>query len=105
MRIGQLRHKIVIQTPKETQNTLGEPVRVWEDFSEAFAEIKPISAKEYMANSGLRAEVSHQITMRYLPGMTPLKRIVFGERVFTIESVINIYETNRVMQLIVKENV
>lgn len=105
MRIGSLKHKIVIQTPQHIQNSVGEPSVVWEKFSEVFAEIKPILGKEYMANSGLNAEITHQITIRYLPGLTPLKRILFGDRIFNIESVINIYENNRVMQLMVKENV
>lgn len=105
MKIGQLRHKVQIQTPKETQDNLGGTVTIWESFSDAFAEIKPISGKEYMAQSGLNSEISHQITMRFIPGMTSTMRIIFGERIFTIESVINLYETNRVLQLMVKENV
>jgi len=102
MRSGNLKHKIIIQTYSETQNDFGEVVKGWEDFKTAYASITPLSAKEYY-KAGTNAEVSHKIELRYLKDIKPKMRVMFGAREFSIESVLNIREANKTLQLICTE--
>ena len=102
MRSGNLKHKIIIQTYSETQNDFGEVVKGWEDFKTAYASITPLSAKEYY-KAGTNAEVSHKIELRYLKDIKPKMRVMFGTREFSIESVLNIREANKTLQLICTE--
>jgi len=102
MRSGNLKHKIIIQTYSETQNDFGEVVKGWEDFKTAYASITPLSAKEYY-KAGTNAEVSHKIELRYLKDIKPKMRVVYDDREFSIESVLNIREANKTLQLICAE--
>jgi len=102
MRAGNLKHKIIIQTYSETQNDFGEVVKGWEDFKSAYASITPLSAKEFF-KAGTQAEVSHKVEIRYLKDIKPKMRVMFGTREFSIESVLNIREANKALQLICTE--
>jgi len=102
MRSGNLKHKIIIQTYSETQNGFGEVVKGWEDFKTAYASITPLSAKEYY-KAGTNAEVSHKIELRYIKDIKPKMRVVYDDREFSIESVLNIREANKTLQLICTE--
>ena len=102
MRSGNLKHKIMIQTSVESSNDLGEVVNEWVDFKTAYASITPISAKEFF-KAGTHAEVSHKIELRYIDGIKPKMRVMYGVREFSIESVLNIREENKTLQLICTE--
>ena len=102
MRARSLKHKIIIQTYSETQNDFGEVVKGWEDFKTAYASITPLSAKEYY-KAGTNAEVSHKIELRYIKDIKPKMRVVYDDREFSIESVLNIREANKTLQLICTE--
>ena len=102
MRAGKLKHKIVIQNYSETQNDFGEIVKGWADFKTAYASITPLSAKEFY-KAGTNAEVTHKIETRYLKDIKPSMRVLYDSRVFSIESVLNIREANKTLQLICTE--
>lgn len=102
MRSGNLKHKITIQSYSETQNDFGEVVKGWEDLKTIYSSITPLSAKEFFKD-GVQAEVTHKIEMRYFEGVKPKMQVVYGSRIFSITSVINIREANKTLQLICKE--
>ena len=102
MRSGRLKHRIIIQTFSESKNDFGEGVKSWNDYATAYASITPLSAKEYF-KAGVQAEATHKVELRYIDGIKPKMRVLYGERIFDIESVINIREENRVLQLICTE--
>jgi len=102
MRSGNLKHKIIIQTYSGPQDDFGEVTKGWSDFEMAYASITPLSAKEFF-KAGTHNEVSHKIIIRFIPGIIPKMRIVFDTRIFNIESVLNIREENRSLQLICTE--
>jgi len=102
MRSGNLKHKITIQTYSETQNDFGEVIKGWSDFKTAYASIIPLSAKEFY-KAGTHNEVTHKIELRYLKDIKPKMRVLYGTRIFDIESVINVREDNKTLQLICTE--
>ena len=102
MRSGNLKHKVTIQTYSETQNDFGEVVKGWIDFKTSYAAILPLRAKEFY-KVGTHAEVTHKIEMRYADGVKPKMRVIHGAREFSIESVLNIREANKTLQLICTE--
>ena len=102
MRARNLKHKIVIQTYSETQNEFGEVIKGWADFKTAYASITPLSAKEFY-KAGVQAEATHKIEVRYLKDIKPKMRIVYDSRIFGIQSVLNVREANKSLQLICTE--
>lgn len=91
MDAGSLRNRITILAANYTENAGGEQVA---DFETAHAEdvpaeIRPVSSKERLANAQISEVVSHRIHIRYLAGITSDMRIQFGDRIFSIDSVID----------------
>jgi len=104
MRTSTLRHKVEIQELIETQDAIGNQMYEWAKVGEAWAAIEPLKGEEYFAAATVQAKVSHRVTMRP-PGVeiTPVNRIVFGSRTLEIESVINVEERSRELQLLCVE--
>ncbi|HYF94423.1 MAG TPA: phage head closure protein [Symbiobacteriaceae bacterium] len=100
---AQLRHRITLQEKQITQDTYGAEVENWVDVATVWAEVSPISGREYFAAQQVNAEVTHRIKLRYRAGVNSKMQVVFGTRIFGIESVINVGERNIEMQLMAVE--
>lgn len=103
MKIGQLRHRIVLQEYTSTQDSFGAEVQSWVDIATVWASIEPLSGREYFAAQQINAEVSTKITIRYRAGIKPTMRIIFKSRIYEILSVINTREQKRELTLMCKE--
>ena len=104
MRAGLLRHRVTIQVLSATQDTLGESSKVYQDAAVVWASINPVSGKEMLAAQQVRPDVTHKITMRYR-SIGPKDRIVYDNRVFNIEAIINFAEQNRMLEIMAIEKV
>lgn len=103
MEIGRLRQRITLQKQVNVRNSYGSVVTEWQNMTTVWAEIKPISGREYFASQQVQSEVTTQITLRYLADIEPTMRVKFNERHFEIISVINPQERNITLQLMCKE--
>jgi SPP1 family predicted phage head-tail adaptor len=55
-----------------------------------------------------QAEATHKINIRYdsaLASVTPKNRILFGSQIFDIESIVNIYERNKDLVFMCREQI
>ena len=50
MRAGELRHKLIIQTPTETADGLGGYSVAWDDAKTVWGALWPLRGREYLAN-------------------------------------------------------
>lgn len=105
MKIGKLRHRVKIQAYTAGRDSFGGEEPVWTDVATVWASVTPVSGKEYFASAQVNAEISTKITMRYISGITPKMRVVFGNRVFEIISVLNFEERGIELNLMCKESV
>ena len=107
MRAGKLRHRVEIQASTPTQDATGQPIDSWATVTggTVWAAIEPISGREFVAAGSFQAEVSHFITLRWdsTITLTPRNRVKFGTRYFSIVSVRNVEERNRMWELGCKE--
>ena len=100
MKAGRLRHYVSIQQPVETQNSYGEPEVTWDDVSTGvWAGIEPIMGREFFAAKQINAEIEARIVMRYRSDVKAKYRILHGVNEYYIETVINVGERNRELQL------
>ncbi len=84
----------------------GQPVDSWSEIATEWASIEPASGREYFATSGERSDVTHEIRLRVGgPAFAPADRVVCGSRVFDVQSVLNDYEANRFLVLMVVERI
>jgi SPP1 family predicted phage head-tail adaptor len=105
VKIGKLRHRIVIEQVAETQDPDGSVIETWSSFANAQASIEPISGREYFAAQTTQTDMTHRINLRYIAGVKPKMRVKFGSRIFDILSVINVGERNRELQLMCRESI
>ena len=75
----------------------------WKDIATTWANINPISGKEYYSAETINSDLTHKIRLRYRKGITPDMRILYNGRIFYIVSVINEYEKNTMLQLMCRE--
>ena len=92
IRACDLRHEITIEKLTKTRVAGGGHTKVWATFVSARACIKPLSGRERLHAMHIQDSLTHRITIRYRPGVTPAMRIKFGTRIFNIKAVINLDE-------------
>lgn len=104
---GSFRHRITFQQyDPETVNENGFPLpddQKWKDFKSAWAMIKTLQGREYYAASSTQNENTIRFVIRYTPGLHPDMRILYKNRVFEIEAIINDDELNKTLTLMCKE--
>lgn len=100
------RHKITIQEFVEEVDEYGTPIESgWQDVMTVWASIEPIRGSEYIQLQNTQAELSARIRMRYRPDITPAMRVLYQDRVFDIQSVIDINEQHTHLELMCVEKV
>lgn len=75
----------------------------WKDIATTWANINPISGKEYYSAETINSDLTHKIRLRYRKEITPDMRVIYNDRIFYIISVINEYEKNTMLQLMCRE--
>ena len=107
MRIGRLRHRIVIQQPPDVnqapQDEYGAETPAWTTFATVWASVEPLQGRERLASQEVQAEVSHRMRLRHLEGLSSRMRVSFDGRIFGITDVINPEERDEEMQLMCVE--
>lgn len=99
---GELRHPIQIQQQSASQTGTGAPVAAWTTILATQAKISTASSREAYQAMQFTALVSHVIKIRW-PGTSVVilggQQVVFGSRVFKLQTVENVLERNRVLLL------
>lgn len=88
MRVGGMRYKIEIQDFMEVKDKDGFVSREWKTEIETWADIIPVSAKEFMSAREELQNVTSKIYIRYREHIRSTMQIKYGERIFKIESVL-----------------
>jgi SPP1 family predicted phage head-tail adaptor len=92
-----------VEKVSEARDDHGGIVESWSTFATVWASVEPGSSREFTAAKQVNGELTHEIRMRYLAGLTSKMRIVFGGRVFDIQPPMNVREANREMRIMATE--
>ena len=103
MNAGDLRHRITIQQNTPSQNSHGEPVASWSTLATVWAAVEPLTGREFFTTEQVQSELSVRFRIRHRTGITPLMRISWDSRTFTIENVIRVQENKREIHLMCSE--
>lgn len=90
----------------QTKTTTGKGVDRTEAWATTYTEwvfIRPVSASEIIKSNREEMTISHRIKMDYRSGIVSSMRIAWGTRYFDINSVINIDEANREIEILAAE--
>ena len=102
-RAGWLRHRITIQKKVITRDGYGDEVIAWSKFAKVWASIEPMRGREYIEGRQAQADVSTKIRIRHRTGVKPYMRVSHESRTYEIESVIDILEKRRAIELMCRE--
>lgn len=103
MRAGKLRHRVTIQQVTETRSATGAVVEAWGDVADVWAAVEPLRGREFFASKEFQAQVDTRIRIRYYPGVIPKMRVLWGTRIYLVDSVINPEERDKELQLMCRE--
>jgi len=106
MRAGILNKVVSIQKSTPITNRLGEQIEHWNDvFVDVYASINPLKQNEQLEGKQIVASSTHNIIIRFVAPISPKYRIKFGDRIFTIDSILNVGERDKTLNLICTEKV
>jgi len=88
-----------------TDPDYGCMVEAWIPTHSVWAAIETLTGREFVIAMTAQAEVTIQVRIRYLPGITSAMRITYQGRIFNIQSVINPNEANRELVLMCLEHI
>ena len=104
MRAGRLRHRVVVQTATEGQDTAGEPIKTWNSVYTTWASVEPLSGRELLRAQEVNAESTIRVGMRYNTYTSQSARLlVDATRILDINDVVNNREIDRSLELMCSE--
>ncbi|MNM24928.1 Phage head-tail joining protein [compost metagenome] len=89
MAAGRLRHRVRLQQQVIGQHAgTGAQIVGWEDLAEVWAEVVPLSVREFVAGQAVSSEVTTRITIRFRDDVTAKCRALYRGRVYNIHGVL-----------------
>lgn len=90
MEAGRLKHRIKVQKKVNNQDADGNLVENFENVAEIWAEIKDVSAREYLASSSMQTKITTKIVVRYASYLEQDNlRILYKNRIYRVEGALN----------------
>lgn len=103
MRSGELKNSIELQAQVRTPDGLGGFTTSWLTVATVWAAIWPLKGQESIEGGRTVAAITHQIRIRYRRGVSAAMRIKFGNKYFSIQSVINPQTDFKALDLMARE--
>lgn len=105
MRAGQLRQRVTIESPTETQGSTGAITTTWSEVDTVWAAVEPASGTERWVQS-LDVRLADRMTrvrMRYRDDVDETMRITFGDLMMNVERIINQWSRDRELIILCSE--
>ncbi|MSS91368.1 phage head closure protein [Eisenbergiella tayi] len=100
---GRLKKRITIMRYQDTENSLGNLVSQLLPYKTVYAEIRPVRGKEYQEYYKDTNSLEYKITIRFLPDLQPADVLVYHEKQFLINSIINVEEQGYIQEIMCTE--
>lgn len=85
---GGLRHRVLLQQPVRIDDGAGGAVQSWETIAELWAAVLPVSGDERLSADALTGRLTHEVWIRYRPGVTRAMRFQHAGRTLDINAVL-----------------
>lgn len=89
MKLGKMRYRITIENPMNEIDGDGFNQETYTEFASVWADITPVSSKEYFGSNQTLEEATSKIYIRYMAGINTHMRIRCCRRLFDIISVLS----------------
>lgn len=85
---GQLNRRISLQMRTNGQDALGQPVQMWTEIAQVWADIRHQTGMEAIRADAQISTVRASIRVRYRSGLAAGMRVVHGSTVYAIRAVL-----------------
>lgn len=98
--IGEMVERVTIRRSAKIDDEYHGKQIVWLDIAEVWAQVEPISSREYFFAQANQAEVTHKIKIRYRPDIGQGWQIKHRDRYYAVQSIIDIAGRRRFLELL-----
>ena len=88
MKMGGMRYKVELQRNVSKKDDEGFTQNIWQTEHTVWADIVPISGREFLQSGTETAEVTFKIYIRYLDGIDADMRVKCGENIYLLTAVL-----------------
>lgn len=100
MNIGKLNKRITFLKLTTGYDEMGQEIEgAWQSFKTVWASIKPLRGREYWDAKKKSAEQNYKIMTRYHDGITDDMRIQYKNKIFNIESAVDVDEKGEMLEI------
>lgn len=92
MRLGPLRHRVSIALRADVPDAFTSLTETFIDPAPRWADIQPLKGAAWVGARQVGSDITHQIRVRYLPGITNDHEVSEGSRRFRIRRAYNLQE-------------
>ena len=103
MRAGLLNRRITIIQPPAAQDSAGQVVDTWTEFKALWAEVKPVTGREFIQGAQIESQITMQFNLRRIDSITTDMRVQHDEKTWLIQSIIQPDDDHRRTQLMCRE--
>jgi SPP1 family predicted phage head-tail adaptor len=97
--IGELRHRVRLQALALASDGGGGYTESWSDLAEIWARVRPLTGVELTLGEQRQHRVTHEVIIRYRPGIQPGQRLIYDGRALYILGIVNADERNAFLAL------
>lgn len=107
MNSGALRHRVTIQAQTAAQDRYGENLPTWADVATVWASVSQLTERQISEAQArmTTTTATHEIRMRYRPGLSVTNRLVYAGRCFAINRIDDVDGRHRELTIIATEAV
>lgn len=88
MKIGGMRYRIELQRNVSKKDAEGFTQNIWQTEQTVWADIVPVSGREFLQSGTETAEVTFKIYIRHIDGIDADMRVKCGENVYLLTAVL-----------------
>ena len=85
--IGQLRHRIALESPVETEDAGGGRAIAWETAATVWARIESSAGRDLARAGEIEPQTLYRLTIRALAGVSAAMRVRWGDKLIELASV------------------
>jgi SPP1 family predicted phage head-tail adaptor len=101
--IGDLRFRLTIEAPVETDDGAGGVARAWEAVGDVWAAIEPLSMDEKTIADRETALLKYRVTLRKRGDLSAANRFRFGSRLLAIRALRDPDERGEFLECLIEE--
>jgi SPP1 family predicted phage head-tail adaptor len=100
---GRLRKQVTIQGVTRTPDGGGGYTETPVEIAEVWANVQPLDGREQLIAMQTGLQRPYRFTIRYLPDISSIHRVVYDGRTFDVKSVVDPEERHRELELLAEE--